>query len=129
MHLKANEQSKRTEQTEMEFQRENYMNFRPADEEYVCDCGCGTPFIYGVELGFKIMIGPNDVLLEDKIAHTHWNEYIPMASIKTWGELMDLITISVRDNPNDRAWCHLEGYLEKRNEMPDETPLSYIYFN
>ena len=42
---------------------------------------------------------------------------------------MNLFARSARVYPNDRVWCHLEAYVEKRDEIEDDTRLDYIYIN
>ena len=116
----------------MEFQndRHDQHNNVPDKKTYECDCGCGVSFINGDGLGFKIKLVLEDedvIMVEDHIVNANWKYYIPYALIETWGDLLDLIASSVRDNPNDRVWCHLEPYLQNPDHFPDDTRLDYIY--
>ena len=118
----------------MEFQNENdnnnnNYNNNPDDKFQDCYCGCGLSFLEGHGLGFKIMVGPNDVIQESKLCGIDWNDYIVRDLIKNWGQLMNLFDVSARNYPNARVWCHLEAYVEKRDEIDDDTPLDYIYIN
>ena len=99
-------------------------------EQYECDCGCGMTFLKGEGLGLKIKLVLDDediIMEEDHIVGANWKYYIPYALIETWGDMLDLIAASVRDNPNDRMWCHLEPYVQNPDNYPDNTPLEYIY--
>jgi hypothetical protein len=118
----------------MEFQNDNNnngnnYNNNPDEKIFNCDCGCGLSFQEGHGMGFKIMVGPDDVIQESKLCGIDWNDYIPVGHTDTWGELMDLFARSARDHPNDRVWCHLEAYVEKRDEIDDRTWLDYVYIN
>jgi len=118
----------------MEFQNENEnndnnFNNNPDEKLYECDCGCGLSFQEGNGLGFRIMVGPDDVIQESKLCGMDWNDYIPAGPSDTWGELMELFENMARDHPNDRVWAHLEAYVERRRDFDERTWLDYVYVN
>ena len=118
----------------MEFQNKNIDNNAIDNNKqnklaYVCDCGCEFSFLRGENLGFKLNVIDEDaVLSEDKLI-MDWFAYIPIALIHTWGELMDFITDSRRDQPNEKVWYHLEPYTRDRHDFADDTSVEFIYIN
>ena len=97
----------------MEFQNANGLgdnndDNHAANQEKPCDCGCGITFCTGFGMGFKILIGDDDAIMEAKIVDkgdnddndvnesVDWNDYIKIDTIRTWGQLISLITTSRR---------------------------------
>ena len=112
----------------MEFQNDQQNNV-PDKQIYVCECGCGVTFLKGEGLGLKIKLILKDedvIMVEDHIMNVDWNDYIPVALIKTWGDLMELIETSVDEYPNDRVWCHMEPYTNGPDEFPADTVLEFL---
>lgn len=108
----------------------DHNNYNLADKlAYVCDCGCGLSFLRGENLGFKINIVGEDIILVEDQMKMDWFVYIPIDLIHTWGELMDLFASSRHDLPNDTVWYHLHVYLKIRNKIADDTTIEFVYIN
>jgi hypothetical protein len=98
-------------------------------QTYVCYCGCGLTFISGVELGFGLKTNAEEYIYEHKIDGINWNVYISEEFIKTWGDFMNLLENSFRNDSNNRIWFHLHAYVQERHLVVDDMPLEFIYMN